>query len=315
MDKQNIGSFIAGLRKASNMTQIDLAERLNVSNRTISKWECGDGYPDLTLVPVIAGIFGITSDELLQGAYAAKEKAEINPASAKKKVFPIKVLYLLCGAAACLPLAVTALFTPFFPELIPAHYANGAVTRWGSKFENFVFPFMIIAIAVFLFFSIKLLVRYCKKNESETGIRATRLESLLFFFLLLILIALNILVVGLLMRGLAVSTAKYGTPALEQLQTGCLGFGIGLAFLGGLMPFVPKNPWFGLRTATSMASEKAWRVSNALAGITLGGAGLAVSVINLFLTKGLVNVYITIAVLFLSFVLIAVEQAVIARKH
>lgn len=67
MEKKTIGGFIAALRKASGMTQKELADRLNVSDKTISRWECGDGSPDLSAIPVLAEIFGVTCDELLRG--------------------------------------------------------------------------------------------------------------------------------------------------------------------------------------------------------------------------------------------------------
>lgn len=67
MEKKTIGSFIAALRKANGMTQKELAERLNVSDKTVSRWERDDGAPDLAVIPVIAEIFGVTCDELLRG--------------------------------------------------------------------------------------------------------------------------------------------------------------------------------------------------------------------------------------------------------
>lgn len=67
MEKRTMGSFIAALRRANGMTQRELAERLNVSDKSVSRWECDDGYPDLSLIPVIAEIFGVTADELLRG--------------------------------------------------------------------------------------------------------------------------------------------------------------------------------------------------------------------------------------------------------
>ena len=60
MEKKTIGSLIAALRKANGMTQKELAEKLNVSDKTISRWERDDGAPDLSAIPVIAEIFGIT---------------------------------------------------------------------------------------------------------------------------------------------------------------------------------------------------------------------------------------------------------------
>ncbi|MCD8021449.1 MAG: helix-turn-helix domain-containing protein, partial [Lachnospiraceae bacterium] len=67
MGQKSIGSFIAALRKANGLTQKDLAEKLNVSDKTVSRWERDEGAPDLSLIPVIAEIFGVTCDELLRG--------------------------------------------------------------------------------------------------------------------------------------------------------------------------------------------------------------------------------------------------------
>lgn len=67
MDRKSIGAFIAALRKANGMTQKDLAELLHVSDKTVSRWEVGDGAPDLALIPLIAEIFGVACDELLRG--------------------------------------------------------------------------------------------------------------------------------------------------------------------------------------------------------------------------------------------------------
>ncbi len=67
MEHNSLGSFIAALRKASGMTQKDLADRLHVSDKTVSRWERDDGAPDLSVIPVLAEIFGVTCDELLRG--------------------------------------------------------------------------------------------------------------------------------------------------------------------------------------------------------------------------------------------------------
>ncbi len=67
MEKKTIGQFIAALRKASGMTQKQLSERLNISDKAVSRWERDECAPDLSLIPVIAEIFGVTSDEILRG--------------------------------------------------------------------------------------------------------------------------------------------------------------------------------------------------------------------------------------------------------
>lgn len=78
MEQKTIGKFISALRKAEGMTQKDLAEKLNVSDKSVSRWERDDGAPDISLIPVIAEIFGVTCDELLRGERKpAAERAEV----------------------------------------------------------------------------------------------------------------------------------------------------------------------------------------------------------------------------------------------
>lgn len=75
MNNKTIGSFIAALRKVNGLTQKELAEKLNVSDKAVSRWERDESLPDLMLIPVIADIFGITSDELLRGERKKSEEA------------------------------------------------------------------------------------------------------------------------------------------------------------------------------------------------------------------------------------------------
>ena len=63
--KLYIGENLKRLRKEKGFTQEQLAERLNVSFQAVSKWECGDGYPDIVMLPSIAQIFGVSLDELV----------------------------------------------------------------------------------------------------------------------------------------------------------------------------------------------------------------------------------------------------------
>ncbi len=67
MDTYSIGKTIAALRKKNKMTQLALAEQLGVSDKAVSKWENGQGYPDIVLFPVLAEIFGVTIDYLMNG--------------------------------------------------------------------------------------------------------------------------------------------------------------------------------------------------------------------------------------------------------
>lgn len=67
MDCDKIGMLISQLRKDKNITQKQLADKLNISDRTISKWERGGGIPDISLLSDVADFFDITIETLLNG--------------------------------------------------------------------------------------------------------------------------------------------------------------------------------------------------------------------------------------------------------
>ncbi len=74
MNQEKIGKFIANLRKEKNMTQIQLANKLGVTDRAISKWENGRGMPDLSLIIPLCDILDISINELLSGSRLDKKE-------------------------------------------------------------------------------------------------------------------------------------------------------------------------------------------------------------------------------------------------
>ena len=67
MDQKKIGSFLKELRKTKNITQEQLAEQLNVSGRTVSRWETGTNMPDISLLVEIADFFDVSIPEIING--------------------------------------------------------------------------------------------------------------------------------------------------------------------------------------------------------------------------------------------------------
>jgi len=82
MDQERIGKFIAELRKAKGLTQAQLAEHFDISNKAVSKWETGKSLPDASIMIDLCNLLGITVNELLSGERINmedyKEKAEKN---------------------------------------------------------------------------------------------------------------------------------------------------------------------------------------------------------------------------------------------
>ncbi|MBQ4267606.1 MAG: helix-turn-helix transcriptional regulator, partial [Clostridia bacterium] len=80
MNNKTLGQFIAELRKEKGFTQRELSEMLQVSDKTISHWERDESSPDISILPELSSIFGITVDELL--------KKEKNPPLSDTVIYP-----------------------------------------------------------------------------------------------------------------------------------------------------------------------------------------------------------------------------------
>ena len=76
MEKQTLGQKIAELRKAKNLTQLELATQLNITDKAVSKWERDISCPDINTSPKLAEILGVSVDELLQASTTPKENSK-----------------------------------------------------------------------------------------------------------------------------------------------------------------------------------------------------------------------------------------------
>ena len=126
LDNIQFGRFVAQLRKEQNLTQKELAERLHVTDKAVSKWETGKGFPDLKLLEPLAQVLNVSLVELLQGertpsptltkeeagqaAVQAMEQSQKNTARRYLKLFR----WLLTGIGiwcllSCLPWGIVSL--------------------------------------------------------------------------------------------------------------------------------------------------------------------------------------------------------------
>lgn len=85
MAKQTTGEFMALLRKANGYTQQEVAEKLNISNRTLSSWETDRTMPDVLVLPAIADLYNVTVDELLRGERITDKTANTISEESRKR--------------------------------------------------------------------------------------------------------------------------------------------------------------------------------------------------------------------------------------
>lgn len=80
MDNLQFGAFVARLRKERNMTQKDLADALHITDKAVSKWETGKGFPDVKLLEPLARALGVSLVELMRGERLETEVLPISEA-------------------------------------------------------------------------------------------------------------------------------------------------------------------------------------------------------------------------------------------
>ena len=73
MKKQTVGHMIVSLRKEKGMTQLELAEKMGVTDKAVSKWERDLSFPDISSIPKLAEIFEVSIDDLMQVKIKTKE--------------------------------------------------------------------------------------------------------------------------------------------------------------------------------------------------------------------------------------------------
>ena len=104
MDQMKIGRFIAERRKRVSLTQLQLAEKLGITDRAVSKWETTDSCPDIELLPQLSDIFGVSIDYLVRGEAFRPQKlfvgnpyAPINKIQGKNMIDGLNAHYLSRG--------------------------------------------------------------------------------------------------------------------------------------------------------------------------------------------------------------------------
>lgn len=193
MARKSIGQFISALRKANGMTQKQLAEKLNVSDKAVSRWERDESAPDLSLIPVIAEIFEVTSDEILRGERKNQYDEDFAPQNNTKVEKQLENLINRTRTDFTIRSIIAAGIG--FIGLLAAMICNFGFYRAGLGFLIGCIFYIAALICEVLFFilsvnSIKTSgfegesINECKKNLFRTAVRA--------FIIILFLLVLSI---------------------------------------------------------------------------------------------------------------------------
>ena len=141
MNTQDFGRFISELRKEKGMTQLQLAEKLNVTDKAVSRWETGKNFPDIEIFEDLSKILEVSVSELLEGKRIEKEElitvSEENMVKQIKKNRKNKKVYLMIIAIVTLFAIAFALFTMSYSGLF-----NGVIYNKIQCYSNDVLTIM-----------------------------------------------------------------------------------------------------------------------------------------------------------------------------
>lgn len=199
MNQTEIGKFISGCRKEKKLTQAELAEKLNITDRAVSKWETGKSMPDSSIMLELCEILGITVNELLSGQKVSVEsyekKADENLIALKRKDETnknknviISILFsaaLAIGAMVCF-ICDVAISGHFTWSLIPA---SSIAFAWMIAFPGLIagkrgIAVSLLSLSVFVIPYLYLLSRLLKVKEVGSIGAATAVPSIVFLWII-----------------------------------------------------------------------------------------------------------------------------------
>ena len=100
MAKQTMGKLIADIRRERGMTQKELADKMNVTDKAVSKWERDLSCPDVNAIPHLAEVLGVSVEELMMAAPREQEEPEEKPSEVQRIVdLVLKAVPVAMGAA------------------------------------------------------------------------------------------------------------------------------------------------------------------------------------------------------------------------
>lgn len=290
MTKEEIFALkLKELRRSKNMTQKQLADMLCVSDKNLSKWECGRSTPDVFYLQEICKIFGVEAEYFFEDlALDNKEDKELH----KKKlslVFWRWVAVILCLSSFALFISVVARI--FLPTTIPAHYnGKGEIDRWGSSRE-FVGVGITFCLLGYMAFFIKVSMMQGDDRIKSAHLAGAILLSIPLFttiFMIVHSIKANNAALGMGYTAQQGDTfASLFSAILCELYIVC----------GALCMCVKQNGIAGVRIPLTLENEKAWNILNRGVGMIL----IVVSEITLAVV-GLCNLLPVWSVIFVPFI-------------
>lgn len=216
-----------------------------------------------------------------------------------------KILFIL----AFTPIIITSVSLIFMNDTVPMHYnINGEVDRWGSKYENFIFPAIIIAFYLFWI----IYIRFYSKSNTDDVEKSKSNINVLYIIAIAITFAFDVLQCIFLI--MAFSIAKNLSTNIDiPLIINCI-LSVVLIIIGNFLPKTKRNSVAGVRTSWTQKSDKAWNTANRNAGIALVVSGILTIIESSFI-RGFISTIIMTAILLISVIISYIYSYIAVTKN
>ncbi len=198
---------------------------------------------------------------------------------------------------AVLPMIYTAIAVFFFlPDTVAAHFGiDGTPDRYGSKYEAFLFPAIILGIALFYF----LYRKFQQRSSTDENDRTARNLDILDTVILIVTVLFNALCVFLLTIMKHPATMKNKENMIFVIISTIIG--VLFILLGNILPKTKPNSFIGVRLSWCMDSDEHWHITNRNCGIAMVLSGICTVIAGLIVKNGTYVIYMILSlILFLA---------------
>lgn len=215
-----------------------------------------------------------------------------------------------------LPLIITAVVLRFMPDKIPGHYdAAGNIDRWGSKYESFILPCIIVVMTLFWLCFIKYFENKQKKSTNEKEINESANNAKMIYYVAdSMAIMFGVMQCFILYSAFIASKGELTTSAVDFSVVTNVCMGLLFVVLGNMLPKAKRNSVIGVRTVWSMHNDETWAKSNRMGGILLMISGF-LTIIESLIIGGIASTFIMLGILIASTIISTVYSYKVYQKY
>ena len=200
---------------------------------------------------------------------------------------------IIIAVLSVLPMIYTAVAVFFFlPDTVAAHFGiDGTPDRYGSKYEAFLFPAIILGIALFYFFYRKFQQRSSKEDNDRTARNLDILDTVI----LIVMVLFNAMCVFLLTIMKHPVTMKNKENMIFVIVSTIIG--VLFILLGNILPKTKPNSFVGVRLSWCMDSDEHWHITNRNCGIAMVLSGICTVIAGLIVRNGTYIIYMILSLI------------------